>query len=133
MPMSNGFVRGGPLILLRIEGAAVLAAATLVYAHIGQSWWMFAALILVPDISMLGYLANTRIGAACYNAVHTVTAPVLLAGLGAGLGSALIISIAAIWLAHIGLDRMLGYGLKYATSFTHTHLGLLGRRTAPAT
>ena len=128
MPMSVGFVRGGPLILLRVEGAAVLAGATLIYAHLGQSWWLFALLFLVPDISMVSYLLNARIGAACYNAVHTVTAPRLLAGIGAGSGSLPALSVAAIWLAHIGLDRMLGYGLKYATSFTDTHLGVLGRR-----
>jgi len=128
MPTSNGFVRGGPLFLLRLEGAAVLAAATLVYVHLGQAWWIYAALFLVPDLSMLVYLANPRIGAACYNAVHTVTAPLALAGIGAGTGNTLVLAIAAVWLAHIGLDRMLGFGLKYATSFADTHLGLLGRR-----
>src|SRR5258708_33866301 len=120
--MREGFVVGGPLILLRLEGAAVCAAAILIYAHLGLSWWAFAALILVPDLSMLGYLANARIGAASYNAAHTVAAPIGLLGLAFLLGSPLTMSLGAIWLAHIGADRLLGYGLKYATGFAHPHL-----------
>jgi hypothetical protein len=130
MAMSNGSVRGGPLVLLRLEGAAILAASLLAYDHAGQSWWTFAALILVPDLSMLGYLANARVGAASYNAVHTLIGPLILSALGLVLDSTLILSLSFIWLAHIGLDRLLGFGLKYATGFSYTHLGLLGGRKA---
>jgi hypothetical protein len=126
--MSGGEVQGGPLILLRSEGAAILVAASTAYVYGGHSWWLFAALFLLPDISMLGYLANPRVGSAAYNAAHTLTAALLLAGVGAVLGSALILSLGAIWLAHIGFDRMLGYGLKYASGFANTHLGQLGTR-----
>jgi hypothetical protein len=132
MSMPKGFVRCGPLILLRIEGAAVFAAATLAYTYIGQAWWLFAALILVPDLSMFGYVANSRIGALCYNAAHTVTSPLILIGLGFARDSSLAESIGAIWLAHIGADRMLGFGLKYATAFADTHLGRLGLQTTAA-
>jgi hypothetical protein len=128
MSMRDGFVVGGPLILLRLEGAAVFTAAILLYAHLGLTWWAFVALILVPDASMLGYLANARIGAASYNVVHTATAPIALLGLAFLLGSSLTMSLGAIWLAHIGVDRMLGYGLKYATGFADTHLGVLGKK-----
>ncbi len=128
MPIRDGFVQGGPLILLRLEGATVFVAAILLYAHLGLTWWVFVALILVPDISMLGYLANARIGADSYNAVHTVTAPIVLLGGTLLLGSPLTMSLGAIWLAHVGLDRMLGYGLKYATGFRDTHLGFIGQR-----
>jgi hypothetical protein len=127
MTTSNGFVQGGPLILLRCEGGAAFAAATLAFAQMGQSFWLFAALILAPDISMLGYLVNARFGAACYNAAHWAVPPLMLACAGASIGSSLALSIAAIWIAHIGLDRVLGYGLKYATGFADTHLGRLGR------
>lgn len=88
----------------------------------GHAWWIFTVLILLPDVSMLGYLAHARVGAAAYNTVHTVLAPAILAGVGWGLGSSLIASLAAIWAAHIYLDRMLGYGLKYGTRFGDTHL-----------
>jgi hypothetical protein len=126
--MSAGDVRGGPRILLRLEGAAILTAASAAYFYGGRAWWLFAVLFLLPDISMLGYLANPRIGAAAYNAVHTLTAPLLLAGVGWILGGGLILSLAAIWLAHIGFDQMLGYGLKYASGFADTHLGRPGAR-----
>jgi hypothetical protein len=128
MARSNGYVRGGPLVLLRLEGAAILVVSLLAYGQFGQSWWIFAALILAPDLSMLGYLVTARAGAASYNAVHTLTGPLMLLGLGLVCGSALILSLSLIWLAHIGLDRMLGFGLKYASGFSDTHLGLLGMR-----
>ncbi|WP_020175681.1 DUF4260 domain-containing protein [Methyloferula stellata] len=128
MERSNGYVRGGPLVLLRLEGAAILVVSLLAYGQTGQSWWTFAALILAPDLSMLGYLVNARAGAASYNAVHTLTGSLMLLGLGLVSGSALILSLSLIWLAHIGLDRMLGFGLKYASGFSDTHLGLLGIR-----
>jgi hypothetical protein len=123
MPTSDGFVRGGPRILLRLEGLAILAAATLAYAHMGLTWWAFAALLLIPDVSMLGHLVSPAAGAASYNATHTLTTPAILAGLGALLGSHLAVSLAVIWIAHIGIDHMFGYGLKYATGFVDTHLG----------
>jgi hypothetical protein len=128
MKARNGFVSGGPLILLRLEGVAVFMAAILIYAHLGLAWWVFAGLILLPDASMLGYLASARVGAFCYNAVHTETAPVLLMAAAYLVGSSLTLSLSAIWLAHIGVDHMLGYGLKYASSFADTHLGALGRK-----
>jgi hypothetical protein len=127
MSARDGCVLGGPLVLLRVEGAAVFVGAILMYAHLGLTWWVFVALILLPDASMLGYFASARTGAASYNAVHTVTAPVALLAAGFLFGSSLTLSLGAIWLAHIGLDRMLGYGLKYATGFANTHLGVLGK------
>lgn len=123
---ANESVRGWPLLLVRMEGAAIAAAAVVAYAHTGHSWWMFAALFLAPDASMLGYLANPRAGAAVYNAAHTLLAPALVAATGALLGSPLVLAIAAVWLGHIGFDRVLGYGLKYGTGFADTHLGRLG-------
>jgi Domain of unknown function (DUF4260) len=76
--MQQGFVRGGPRVLLRIEGLAYVALALIGYAQSGYSWWFFVALILVPDVSMFGYLVNPSIGAASYNLVHTLTLPILL-------------------------------------------------------
>jgi hypothetical protein len=76
--MQQGFVYGRPRLLLRIKGLAYAALALIGYAYSGYSWWLFAALILVPDVSMLGYLINPSFGAAIYNLVHTLTFPILL-------------------------------------------------------
>ncbi len=127
---AHGGVHGAPLLLLRLEGAVLLGAAALFYAWTGASWWMFALLFLAPDLSMLGYLAGPRMGAAVYNGAHTTLTPALLAGVGALLGIPLALPLATIWAAHIGFDRLLGYGLKYATAFGDTHLGSRGTGAA---
>lgn len=108
-----------PPVLLRVEGAVMLAASLLLY---GGNWVLFAALFLVPDLSMLGYLAGPRAGALAYNAFHTYAPPGVLAALGVLTGVDLILSVALVWFAHIGFDRMVGYGLKYPTNFFDTHL-----------
>ena len=131
MSVGVGCVRGGPLVVLRLEGAAALAAATMGFAYLEQSWWLFAALILAPDLSMLAYLRNPRFGAVCYNIAHTNLAAAAVAAAGFWLDSTVVLACATIWLAHIGFDRMLGYGLKYRTAFGDTHLGRIGRG-APA-
>ncbi len=125
---ATGFTRGGPRALLRVEGAVVLLAAVLAYARLGAGWGLFAALFLVPDASFLGYLAGPRWGALAYNAAHSYLGPFalgLVAYLGLGVGS-VGLAVALVWGAHVGFDRMLGYGLKYASGFRHTHLGELG-------
>lgn len=117
---------GGPRALLRLEGAVALSAACLGYAQLGGSWGWFAALFLVPDLSMLGYLAGPRFGAASYNVAHSYLTPAVLAVLSAQLGFTALLFGALIGVAHIGFDRMLGYGLKYGTAFGDTHLGRVG-------
>ena len=112
-------------MLLRLEAAALLGAALLAYGWLGAGWGMFAALLLVPDLSLLGYLAGARTGAIVYNAAHSSLGPALLAA--TGLVVPAVLPFAAIWLAHVGMDRMLGYGLKYGTAFGDTHLGRVGR------
>jgi Domain of unknown function (DUF4260) len=112
-----------PAAMLRVEGATLLATSVLLYWLNGGSWVMFALLLFVPDLSMLGYLAGTRVGAATYNVFHAYPLPGGVAMLGLIGGSPLAVAVALIWLAHIGLDRMLGYGLKYPTEFKDTHLG----------
>ncbi|MGA7342700.1 MAG: DUF4260 domain-containing protein [Terracidiphilus sp.] len=115
-------------ILLRLEGLAVASVSAALYARTGASWWLFAALWLAPDLSMLGYLAGPCWGARIYNAYHTYVPPAMLA-----LGAFLfrlhgpVLPIALIWANHIGVDRMLGYGLKYGDGFGWTHLGRLGK------
>ena len=127
----SGIVRGFPLVLLRIEGAVLLAVSVYLYARYGQSWWLFALLLLVPDVGILGYVADTRLGAMTYNAVHTYLGPAVLLVLGVAIESPTTYSIAMIWFAHIGMDRALGYGLKYDDDFKHTHLGMIGHGEEP--
>jgi len=118
----------GVVSLLRLEGAAVLAAAVAVYAFVGGSWLLFALLLLAPDLAMIAYRFGPVAGAAAYNAAHTYLAPAALGAAGLALGAPAMQALALIWVAHIGLDRALGYGLKHATGFGDTHLGRIGRR-----
>ena len=118
---------GGVAALLRLEGLAVLAAAASAYAFIGGSWLLFALLLLAPDVAMIGYRFGPAVGATAYNAVHAYLAPAALGAIGLALGAPTMQALALIWIAHIGLDRALGYGLKYATGFGDAHLGRIGR------
>ena len=113
---------------LRLEGAAVFLAAIVLYQLYGNyaGWTFFVLLFFVPDISILGYLAGPRVGAAAYNLAHTYAVPAML-GLGGVLTMPLLFNIALVWTAHIGFDRALGYGLKLPTDFRDTHLGRIGR------
>lgn len=110
--------------VLRVEALAAFVLATLMYAHADGSWGWYFALILVPDLSMLGYLINNRVGAICYNIVHSYVLPMLCFIAALILNISLLEWLSLIWLAHIGLDRTLGYGLKYASGFANTHLGI---------
>lgn len=116
-------VAGGPRLLLRLEGAALLAGSVAAYVALGGGWLFFVALILVPDLSLLGYVAGPRVGAAVYNSVHSTLGPIVLGALALVLGSPTTLLVATIWLAHVGMDRAAGYGLKYASAFGDTHLG----------
>ncbi len=118
------------VMILRLEGLAAAAVTAALYARTGASWWLFAAVWLAPDLSMLGYLFGSCRGARIYNAVHAYVAPAAL-GLSALLLHANgLLPIALIWANHIGVDRLLGYGLKYSDGFKWTHLGNPGMRKA---
>ena len=119
---------GGVVSLLRLEGAAVFVAAVAAYVSVGGSWLLFALLLLAPDLAMIAYRFGPAAGAAVYNAAHTYIAPAALGAAGLALGAPAMQALALIWIAHIGLDRALGYGLKHATGFGDTHLGRIGRR-----
>lgn len=100
------------------------------YAHTGVSWWLFAGLWLVPDLSMLGYLRSPCWGARIYNTAHTYVLPAALAASAWILHARVPLAIALIWINHIGFDRLCGYGLKYSEGFGVTHLGRLGKKPA---
>ncbi len=111
-------------MLLRLEGAVTLTLALSAYAHLGGSWGWFAALFSAP-----GPLAarlprqRPRVGAVAYNAAHSYVGPALLALVALKVGAPSWLLGVAIWVAHVGFDRAMGYGLKYATAFGDTPPG----------
>lgn len=111
-----------PRTLLRLEGLTALALAVGAYLWLGGPLWLLAVLALAPDLSMLGYLAGPRVGSAAYNLAHTYSVPIAVGGVGLYAGAGLAVLVALVWAGHIGADRLVGYGLKYPTGFTHTHL-----------
>ena len=113
---------------LRAEGAAAFAAGLVGFLFLGLPWWAFLLLLIVPDMSMVGYLRGPRVGAILYNLVHDLAAGVVVAALGLATGSVPLAAAGAIMVAHSGMDRMAGYGLKFPDAFQHTHLGRIGRR-----
>ena len=112
-------------IWLRLEGACVLAMLTALYWRAGGRWWVFLVCFLIPDLSLLAYLSGPRLGAYLYNAAHSYAGPALLGLACVGKSKAGVLT-ALIWGAHIGFDRLLGYGLKYPNAFGNTHLGWIG-------
>jgi hypothetical protein len=111
-----------PRTLLHAEGVAVAGAGIALYFQAGYSWWLLLALGLAPDLAMIGYTAGPRVGTVAYDVAHTYVLPVLLAAIGVLTDAELAIQIGLIWLVHIGIDRAIGYGLKYPTGFKDTHL-----------
>ncbi len=108
--------------VLRIEGIVFLVLAVVLYQALGGGWLWFALLFLTPDVCMLGYAKNPQLGARLYNAAHTYITPALFGAVWWATGDLWMGRIALIWMAHIGFDRVLGYGLKDPTGFKHTHL-----------
>ena len=125
--MEPTYVTGKPKLWLRLEGLVLLIATIILFSGQGQKWWLYPVLLFAPDIFMLGYLANTKLGAFFYNVGHSYFAPALMILLSWRAESKFALAIGIIWLGHIGLDRLLGYGLKYDSAFKHTHLGDLNK------
>ena len=119
-----------PILWQRIEGAGIFAAAIALAGITQSGWplWVWPLALLAPDLAMLAYLAGPRIGAAIYNAAHLYANGLILALLGLMAGRPDLIAAGGIWLAHVGIDRALGFGLKQPTGFGDTHLGRIGPR-----
>lgn len=111
-----------PNKMIRLEGATILLASLFAYYQLGYSWWIFALLFLWPDLAIVVYALNETAGMHVYNILHTLTLPLILLGAAIFLTWPVALQFALIWLAHIGMDRMVGYGLKYSTGFKDTHL-----------
>ena len=127
MTLSDGAVTGATRTWLKAEGLSVLTLSLLLYRHSGSSWWMFLGLLLIPDLAMLAYLINPKIGAVSYNVVHSYFLPLAFAASALALNRTAMLPYLLIWTAHIGMDRVLGYGLKYPQAFGRTHLGFIGK------
>ena len=120
-------VTGNVKWVLRIEGLSILLFALYIYYTLGFSWVTFGIYFFVPDLSFIGYLVSPKFGAIAYNCAHSLIGVCLVLGLSFSLGGELLQLIGFIWLAHIGFDRALGYGLKYSKGFGYTHLGNIGK------
>lgn len=105
----------------------LLAGSLIAYSATRQPWWLVPLTLLLPDLLMAGYLGSTRLGAQLYNIAHSTVLPAAVIGFGWWQGKPLVLALGLTWLAHVGLDRVLGYGLKYDDDFQHIHLGHLGR------
>jgi hypothetical protein len=121
-------VVGAPRPWLRIEGLTLLVGALVAYSTTGRRWWVVPIARFQPDVAMAGYLGGTPAGAHLYNLAHSTPVPAVAVGLGWGRGAPLVAALGLVWLARIGLDRLVAYGLKYDDHFQHRHLGWMGGR-----
>ncbi len=117
--------------ILKLEEVAMFAISLYCFDQLPYPWWWFPALFLTPDLSLLGYLANPKVGAISYNIFHHKGLAIAIGAIGVILASSALIFAGILLFAHASLDRMLGYGLKYSDSFTHTHLGNIGKAREP--
>jgi hypothetical protein len=113
--------------MLRLEGAAVFIAAATLYWNFGFSFWIFIAVFLAIDLSMLGYLVSTRMGTITYNLGHHYAIPVAFGMYGILASAETSLMIAIIWFGHIGMDRVVGYGFKFPNDSHQTHIKLLAQ------
>jgi len=110
-----------PRLLLHVDGAAFLLTAIALYSQQNGNWWLFILLLLAPDLTFFAYMVNKRFGAMIYNIVHSPTLVAVIIGLSIALNWELGVSLGLILLAHIGMDRIFGYGYKYADEFKNMH------------
>lgn len=129
---TDGAVKGAVRAWLRVEGLVVLVLSLELYHLTAAPWWRFFVLLLVPDLSLLAYLANPAFAARVYNVVHSYALPVALAAAALATNHAAALPYAIIWSAHIAMDRALGFGLKYPEAFGRTHLGIHGKIAPPS-
>ena len=118
------------IIWQRVEGALVFGAGLVLFSLSGADlpWWLALLAFFAPDLSFLGYGLGPRIGSWAYNGVHIYGFGAVLMALGGAVGTPILTALGALWLAHSGFDRMLGYGLKAESAFQDTHLGRIGKR-----
>lgn len=126
--IEHGYVTGNLRWLLRMEGLAIFIFSLMAYDFMGFPWGFFILVFLVPDLSLFAYFHSPRVGAILYNTMHSYILPLMLFAYGFFVSSSVADKLAIIWIAHIGFDRALGFGLKYPRGFRYTHFGRLGYR-----
>ncbi len=114
-------------ILLKLEELSLFGFSILLFGQLDYAWWLYPAVLLLPDISIAGYIGGSRAGAIIYNCIHHKALAIGIYCLGLFLGNSLLKLAGVILLGHTSLDRTLGYGLKYSESFSATHLGVIGQ------
>jgi hypothetical protein len=127
---ATGMTTGAVRTWLRLEGLAAFVVGLALYGASGGNWLLLIPLLLLPDISAIGFLASPRIGTFTYNLLHNWVPGIVTLGIGAWLASPAVLLAASILIAHVGMDRAVGYGLKLPSSFQDTHLGRMGRTRA---
>jgi len=115
---------------LRFEGVVAFIAGLVLFGWLGGPWLLVIPLLLLPDISMVGYLRGPRLGALTYNSVHTWAPGLALLAAGLVTDAQPVAIAGAILVAHVGMDRAAGYGLKLPTAFQDTHMGRIGKGRA---
>jgi len=118
-PIHKGFSM--PRLLLHLEGLMILVSAVILYANLGFRWSIFALLLFAPDLPMLLYFIDQRLASIAYNMVHSIILPLVLLFISFFNNYQFGVQIAIIWLAHIGMDHLFGYGFKYLGDFKETH------------
>ncbi len=113
--------------LLKLEELGQLLLSILLFSQLEYAWWIYPACLLLPDLSMVGYLVNPRLGALFYNFVHHKLVGIIILMVGFGMDESLLILVGIILFGHSAMDRIFGYGLKYNDDFKHTHLGWIGK------
>jgi Domain of unknown function (DUF4260) len=119
---SDGTVVSALRLWLQLEGATLLVGSLVAFSTTHRSWWLVPLVFFLPDLFMAGYLGGTRIGANVYNLAHSTPLPALIVGYGWSQHRPLLLALGLVWLGHIGMDRLLTFGLKYPDHFQHTHL-----------
>lgn len=114
--------------LLKLEELGQLVLSIILFNQLEYSWWVFPACILLPDLSMIGYLINPKTGAWLYNFFHHKLIAITVLCLGFWLNNPLLSLTGTILFGHSAMDRMFGYGLKFNDNFKNSHLGWIGKK-----
>jgi len=121
-------MKNGMNNLLKLEELGQFLLSIILFNQLDYAWWIFPAFILLPDLSMIGYLANPKTGAWLYNFLHHKLVAITILILGFWLNYSLLTLAGVILFGHSAVDRIFGYGLKFNDNFKNTHLGWIGKK-----
>lgn len=108
--------------LIRLEEIALFGLSIFLFSLLDYRWWLFPLLLLLPDLAMVGYIANSKAGAVVYNFVHHRGVAIAIYIIGGLIEQEILQLLGVILFAHSTLDRIFDFGLKYTDDFKHTHL-----------